>query len=169
MVGTGSGVRSGTSGGTSGGTNNRTGGSAKPRGGFNKRRPRSKVKEHSKRQAMLNTHRVTPFKYDLNEIMVSTQMDEPRRRVYPRRRPRILSRPSWKTVISRKRNRTRSADCWTDTANTADSGNLFLAFCNTISLKHIFTKYCSIMPLKRRSYGTMLHFIADNVYIDFRE
>lgn len=76
MVGTGSGVRSGTSGGTSGGTNNRTGGSAKPRGGFNKRRPRSKVKEHSKRQAMLNTHRVTPFKYDLNEIMVSTQMDE---------------------------------------------------------------------------------------------
>ena len=72
MVGTGSGVRSGTS----GGTNNSTGGSAKPRGGFNKRRPRPKVKEHSKRQAMLNTHRVTPFKYDLNEIMVSTQMDE---------------------------------------------------------------------------------------------
>ncbi len=72
MVGTGSGVRSGTS----GGTNNSTGGSAKPHGKFNKRRSRPKVKEHSKRQSMLNTHRVTPFKYDLNEIMVSTQMDE---------------------------------------------------------------------------------------------
>ncbi|KQM10892.1 MAG: hypothetical protein WDA05_03875 [Candidatus Methanomethylophilaceae archaeon] len=70
MVGTGSGTRSGTG----GSTNSTTGGGAKPRGNFKKRR--TKVKEHSKRQAMLNTHRVTPFKYDLNEIMVSTQMDE---------------------------------------------------------------------------------------------
>ncbi|MDD4245102.1 MAG: hypothetical protein PHI62_02890 [Candidatus Methanomethylophilaceae archaeon] len=72
MVGTGSGTRSGTGGGTS----NSTGGGAKPHGNFNKRKPRPKVKEHSKRQAMLNTHRVTPFKYDLNEIMISTQMDD---------------------------------------------------------------------------------------------
>lgn len=70
MVGTGSGTRSGTG----GSTNSTTGGGAKLRGNFKKRR--TKVKEHSKRQAMLNTHRVTPFKYDLNEIMVSTQMDE---------------------------------------------------------------------------------------------
>lgn len=53
----------------------RMGGGGKPQGEYRKPRPRSKVREHSKRQAMLNTHRVTPFKYDLNEIMSATQMD----------------------------------------------------------------------------------------------
>ena len=48
----------------------------KPRNIYKKRKPRPKTKEHSKRQAMLNTHRVAPFKYDLNEIITSTQMDE---------------------------------------------------------------------------------------------
>jgi len=34
-----------------------------------------KRKESSKRQSMLNTNRMAPFKYDLNEILSSTSMD----------------------------------------------------------------------------------------------
>ncbi|MCL2142766.1 MAG: hypothetical protein FWH44_00675 [Methanomassiliicoccaceae archaeon] len=34
-----------------------------------------KRKETSKRQSMLNTNRMAPFKYDLNEILASSSMD----------------------------------------------------------------------------------------------
>ena len=34
-----------------------------------------KTKESTKRQAMLNTHKINPFKYDMNEILASTSMD----------------------------------------------------------------------------------------------
>lgn len=34
-----------------------------------------KVKESTKRQSMLNTHKLAPFKYDMNEILASTSMD----------------------------------------------------------------------------------------------
>ncbi len=34
-----------------------------------------KTKESTKRQAMLNTHRINPFKYDMNEILEASSMD----------------------------------------------------------------------------------------------
>ena len=40
------------------------------------KRSRSKKKESSKRQSMLNTSRMAPFKYDMNEILSSSSMDE---------------------------------------------------------------------------------------------
>jgi len=40
------------------------------------RKPRPKVKVTAKRQSMLNTHRLAPFKYDMNEILDSSAMDE---------------------------------------------------------------------------------------------
>ena len=33
------------------------------------------TKESTKRQSMLNTHKINPFKYDMNEILASTSMD----------------------------------------------------------------------------------------------
>ncbi|MDR0523383.1 MAG: hypothetical protein LBG62_03050 [Candidatus Methanoplasma sp.] len=36
---------------------------------------KSKAREGSKRQSMLNTHRLQPFKYDMNEILSSSSMD----------------------------------------------------------------------------------------------
>ena len=44
-----------------------------------------RTKESTKRQAMLNTHRINPFKYDMK-----------RRHASPPRTPRTSSRPSWK-------------------------------------------------------------------------
>ena len=35
-----------------------------------------RTKEATKRQSMLNTHKLAPFKYDMNEILSNTQMDE---------------------------------------------------------------------------------------------
>lgn len=43
---------------------NKKGGNSKPR-----------TKEATKRQAMLNTHRINPFKYDMNEILSASSMD----------------------------------------------------------------------------------------------
>lgn len=34
-----------------------------------------RTKESTKRQAMLNTHRINPFKYDMNEILDASAMD----------------------------------------------------------------------------------------------
>jgi len=34
-----------------------------------------KTKEGTKRQAMLNTHKLSPFKYDMNEILSASSMD----------------------------------------------------------------------------------------------
>ena len=34
-----------------------------------------RTKESTKRQAMLNTHRINPFKYDVNEILDASSMD----------------------------------------------------------------------------------------------
>lgn len=54
-----------------------SGGESKPgpnsnkKGGSSKPRP----KESTKRQAMLNTHRINPFKYDMNEILTASSMD----------------------------------------------------------------------------------------------
>lgn len=42
----------------------------------NSQRSKPKTKEATKRQAMLNTHKLAPFKYDMNEILSVSQMDE---------------------------------------------------------------------------------------------
>ncbi len=34
-----------------------------------------RTKESTKRQAMLNTHRINPFKYDMNQILETSMMD----------------------------------------------------------------------------------------------
>lgn len=34
-----------------------------------------RTKESTKRQAMLNTHRINPFKYDMNQILEASTMD----------------------------------------------------------------------------------------------
>ncbi|MDR3074592.1 MAG: hypothetical protein LBU30_00965 [Candidatus Methanoplasma sp.] len=40
-----------------------------------KRGGKSRVKESSKRQSMLNTHKLAPFKYDMNELLSASAMD----------------------------------------------------------------------------------------------
>ncbi len=45
--------------------------SSKPNSNRNKSKPR----ESMKRQSMLNTHRLAPFKYDMNEILSASAMD----------------------------------------------------------------------------------------------
>ena len=42
----------------------------------NSQRAKPKTKEATKKQSMLNTHKLAPFKYDMNEILSSSQMDE---------------------------------------------------------------------------------------------
>ena len=42
----------------------------------NSQRSKPKTKEATKRQSMLNTHKLAPFKYDMNEILSASQMDE---------------------------------------------------------------------------------------------
>ncbi len=39
------------------------------------KKPRPKNKESTKRQPMLNTHKLAPFKYDMNEVLSSTSLD----------------------------------------------------------------------------------------------
>lgn len=41
----------------------------------NSNRYKPKTKESTKRQSMLNTHRLAPFKYDMNEILSASAMD----------------------------------------------------------------------------------------------
>jgi len=36
---------------------------------------KAKTKEGTKRQSMLNTHKISPFKYDMNEVLSATAMD----------------------------------------------------------------------------------------------
>ena len=42
----------------------------------NSQKGKVRTKEATRRQSMLNTHKIAPFKYDMNEILASTQMDE---------------------------------------------------------------------------------------------
>ncbi len=49
---------------------------AKPTSSPNSQRSKPKTKEATKKQSMLNTHKLAPFKYDMNEILSSSQMDE---------------------------------------------------------------------------------------------
>ena len=42
----------------------------------NSQRAKPKTKEATKKQSMLNTHKLAPFKYDMNEILSASQMDE---------------------------------------------------------------------------------------------
>ena len=42
----------------------------------NSQKTKPKTKEATRRQAMLNTHRLSPFKYDMSEILANSQMDE---------------------------------------------------------------------------------------------
>lgn len=44
------------------------------KGNAKKNRP-AKTKESTKRQSMLNTHKINPFKYDMNEILDASSMD----------------------------------------------------------------------------------------------
>jgi len=39
------------------------------------RKPKPKVKVGSKRQSMLNTQKLAPFKYDMNEVLSASSMD----------------------------------------------------------------------------------------------
>jgi hypothetical protein len=41
----------------------------------NSKKPKPKVKPTNKRQAMLNTQKLAPFKYDMNELLSATAMD----------------------------------------------------------------------------------------------
>jgi len=41
-----------------------------------KKKPKPKTKEATKKQSMLNTHRIAPFKYDMNEIISASAMDD---------------------------------------------------------------------------------------------
>ncbi|MBO6084250.1 MAG: hypothetical protein J6O90_04135 [Candidatus Methanomethylophilaceae archaeon] len=41
-----------------------------------KNKPKAKTKEAVRKQAMLNTHKLNPFKYDMNELLAATSMDE---------------------------------------------------------------------------------------------
>lgn len=40
-----------------------------------KKNKQQRTKESTKRQAMLNTHRINPFKYDMNQILETSAMD----------------------------------------------------------------------------------------------
>ena len=53
------------------------GGSDKSGSGGNKKSSGGKPrpKESTKRQSMLNTHKINPFKYDMNEVLGSSSMD----------------------------------------------------------------------------------------------
>ena len=42
----------------------------------NKQKPKAKSKDAVKRQSMLNTHKLNPFKYDMNELLDATSMDD---------------------------------------------------------------------------------------------
>ena len=42
----------------------------------NSQKGKQRTKEATRKQSMLNTHKLAPFKYDMNEILASTQMDE---------------------------------------------------------------------------------------------
>ena len=46
-----------------------------PGGASAQKKAKIKRRETSKRQSMLNTNRMAPFKYDMNEILASTSMD----------------------------------------------------------------------------------------------
>lgn len=46
-----------------------------PGASASQKRAKLKNRESSKRQSMLNTNRMAPFKYDMNEILASTSMD----------------------------------------------------------------------------------------------
>ncbi len=53
---------------------------AEPASGGRRRRPRrrqdKRTKESMRRQSMLNSGRITPFKYDMNTILSSTDLDD---------------------------------------------------------------------------------------------
>lgn len=59
-------------------SNNNRGSSSNSYGGNVPKKPQAKkfkTKESTKRQSMLNTHKLNPFKYDMNEILATTSMD----------------------------------------------------------------------------------------------
>ena len=41
-----------------------------------KNKPKAKSKESVRKQPMLNTHKINPFKYDMNELLSATSMDD---------------------------------------------------------------------------------------------
>ncbi len=41
-----------------------------------KNKPKPKTKEAVRKQSMLNTHKINPFKYDMNELLAATSMDD---------------------------------------------------------------------------------------------
>ena len=57
-------------------TTNDRGMPAKSTSSPNSQKGKPKTKEATKKQSMLNTHKLAPFKYDMNEILASSQMDE---------------------------------------------------------------------------------------------
>lgn len=51
-------------------------GGRRPAGGNRRRRYRPKVKTTSKKQPMLNMHKIKSFKYDMNTVLYESSMDE---------------------------------------------------------------------------------------------
>ena len=41
-----------------------------------KKKPKPQTKDATRKQPMLNTHRIAPFKYDMNELIASTKMEQ---------------------------------------------------------------------------------------------
>lgn len=58
------------------GNNGPNGNGGRPTSSPNSQKGKVRTKEATKRQSMLNTHKLAPFKYDMNEILSNTQMDE---------------------------------------------------------------------------------------------
>ena len=62
--------------GTSGRDQNNGQNNGRPQSSPNSQKGKVRTKEATRRQSMLNTHKLAPFKYDMNEILSGTQMDE---------------------------------------------------------------------------------------------
>ena len=58
------------------GNNGPNGNGGRPASTPNSQKGKVRTKEATKRQSMLNTHKLAPFKHDMNEILSNTQMDE---------------------------------------------------------------------------------------------
>jgi len=49
---------------------------SRPQSSPNSQKSKPKTRESTRKQSMLNTHKMAPFKYDLKEILSKTQIDE---------------------------------------------------------------------------------------------
>ena len=90
-------------------------------GDKSRKNKQQRTKESTKRQAMLNTHRINPFKYDMNQILEASSMDPAKASSFPPGMRRISSRRSSMRGTSRRTRPTRSESSWTSTADIAEA------------------------------------------------